>query len=213
MDFGLIKAGSTLKDFIRTYDDALDSSLCDLIISEYKDSSDVIKKSIIVNTDGVVKEDDDRNSSEVFLSDESIINLNPEIRREIDQKIFNACSGPFQRYIREVAPWLEAREDSGYSLLIYKKGNYFKEHVDILRYAQSPDSGWIHASQTKPRQVSMSIQLNEDYEGGDFTFFGGSFSIPKKKGSLTLFPSYSLFPHQVREVTSGVRYSIVSWFS
>lgn len=213
MNFGLIGPYSNLKDFIRTYDDALDSSVCDLIISEYQDNYGVTKKSATVDSDGNSKEDDHRNSLEVFLSHESVININREVRKEIDQKIFSACSELFQKYIEEVTPWIAAREDSGYSLLIYKKGHYFKEHVDILRYVTRNDSDWIHVSQSKPRQISMSLQLNEDYEGGDLTFFDGSYSIPKKRGSLTLFPSYSLFPHQVCEVTSGVRYSIVSWFS
>lgn len=52
--------------------------------------------------------------------------------------------------------------------------------------------------------------LNDDYEGGEFMMFGGQ-RIDLPAGSIVVFPSNFMFPHEVKPVTSGVRYSFVSW--
>ena len=52
--------------------------------------------------------------------------------------------------------------------------------------------------------------LNDDYEGGELSFFGDK-KIDIKKGDLLIFPSNFLYPHEVTPVTKGVRYSYVSW--
>ena len=62
------------------------------------------------------------------------------------------------------------------------------------------------------RKLSIVIQLSDpkDYDGGDFEFFdeGGNGKF-RGKGSVLVFPSVHM--HRVTEVTSGVRYSLVSW--
>jgi predicted 2-oxoglutarate/Fe(II)-dependent dioxygenase YbiX len=52
--------------------------------------------------------------------------------------------------------------------------------------------------------------LNDDYEGGEFLMFGDE-KIDLRKGDIMVFPSNFLYPHLVKPVTSGVRYSFVSW--
>jgi Rps23 Pro-64 3,4-dihydroxylase Tpa1-like proline 4-hydroxylase len=210
----LTNPDSSLKDFICTHEDAVDNDTCDLIMSEYKLDDVAVEKSTTVNSNREVDEIDFyRKSLEIGISHNSVISVNPEIRKDIDQRIFKACSQAYKEYIKNVAPWIDASEDSGYSLLIYTPGCYFKEHKDALRYPEHKAPEWVHISNTKPRQLSISIQLNENYEGGELKFFNGMYTIPKKKGSLIIFPSSALFPHQVCEVTSGTRYSIVTWFS
>ena len=54
--------------------------------------------------------------------------------------------------------------------------------------------------------------LNNDYEGGEFVFWG-DYKVEIKKGSVLAFPSIYLFPHEVKPVTKGVRYSWISWRS
>ena len=36
-------------------------------------------------------------------------------------------------------------------------------------------------------------------------------TLEKKKGSAVVFPSNFMFPHEVQKVTSGNRYSIMTW--
>jgi len=52
--------------------------------------------------------------------------------------------------------------------------------------------------------------LNDNYEGGDLVFFTDT-PIKMKAGSLLIFPSNFLYPHEVKLITKGTRYSIVSW--
>jgi len=57
--------------------------------------------------------------------------------------------------------------------------------------------------------MSMSLILNDDYEGGDLILF--STRIPKQEtGSMIFFPSF--LSHEVTPVTKGTRYSLVMWF-
>jgi hypothetical protein len=52
--------------------------------------------------------------------------------------------------------------------------------------------------------------LNDDYEGGElFMFKDHHIHLPA--GAVVVFPSNFMFPHEVKPVKSGIRYSYVSW--
>ena len=59
---------------------------------------------------------------------------------------------------------------------------------------------------------SLSIlgSLNNDYEGGELVFWGDKV-VKLKAGEIMIFPSNFLYPHEVKLVTEGTRYSYVSW--
>jgi predicted 2-oxoglutarate/Fe(II)-dependent dioxygenase YbiX len=52
--------------------------------------------------------------------------------------------------------------------------------------------------------------LNDDYEGGELMMFGDQ-RVHLPAGSVVVFPSNFMFPHEVKPVKSGTRYSYVSW--
>ena len=52
--------------------------------------------------------------------------------------------------------------------------------------------------------------LNNDYKGGELILFKDK-KIDLKAGNVVVFPSNFLYPHEVKPVISGVRYSYVSW--
>ena len=52
--------------------------------------------------------------------------------------------------------------------------------------------------------------LNDDYEGGEFLILD-DLKIELKKGDLLIFPSNFMYPHRVKPVLKGVRYSYISW--
>ena len=90
--------------------------------------------------------------------------------------------------------------------------------LDILQYeANSSLAGYsFHVDYDKnasQRALSISICLNNDFEGGEFVFDlnGEKISFAQNIGDCIIFPSNFLFPHQVNKVTYGVRYSLVSW--
>ncbi len=103
---------------------------------------------------------------------------------------------------------------------IYEPGDFFSAHRD--KDAVDPVApDWV-----KMRQVSVSIFLNDErggldderYEGGSLVFYGvrgdrsAGFRIPleSEEGMFVAFRSDWI--HEVQPVTSGRRYSIVTWF-
>lgn len=52
--------------------------------------------------------------------------------------------------------------------------------------------------------------LNDDYDGGEFFMFDDK-EIKMPAGSVIVFPSNFMYPHEVKPVKSGIRYSYVSW--
>ena len=61
------------------------------------------------------------------------------------------------------------------------------------------------------RKISITVQLNDDYEGGELELWRGQNPVAalKKKGTVVIFPSYML--HRVTPVTKGTRNSLVLW--
>lgn len=80
-------------------------------------------------------------------------------------------------------------------------GGHYDWHLDI-----GPDT-------ISHRKISIVVQLSdtEEYVGGDLQMMPGnySFSVPRKKGAVALFPSFIL--HKVTPVTEGLRRSLVLW--
>jgi PKHD-type hydroxylase len=92
----------------------------------------------------------------------------------------------------------------------YRKNGHYDFHIDGNGFTR-----WNHPynniTHNKTRKLSMTIVLNEDYEGGEFEFFNNDTLIKEKMGTIIVFPSYML--HKVRPVTKGMRYSLVAWFN
>jgi PKHD-type hydroxylase len=85
---------------------------------------------------------------------------------------------------------------------IYNVGSFYEKHTDSF-----------HETYEKPRKLSFVIQLTDEdeYTGGATLLWTGAkpHQIMKKKGSMTLFPSYTL--HEVTPIESGLREALVGW--
>jgi len=51
--------------------------------------------------------------------------------------------------------------------------------------------------------------LNDNYEGGEFTIRDKEVKLTR--GDILIFPSNFMYPHKVKEITKGTRYSFVTW--
>jgi len=138
-----------------------------------------------------------RNCSTIGMSFSSVITKNKIIRTNIDAELHVATQKIVARY-RGKFPKLEIERDTGYDLLKYEPGGFYKEHVDSFL--------------EMPRTLSCSIALNDEYEGGEFAFFNRELKYKVPKGGAILFPSNFMYPHEVMPVTNGTRYSIITWF-
>jgi PKHD-type hydroxylase len=66
-----------------------------------------------------------------------------------------------------------------------------------------------HTGNFLHRKLSCILPLNNEFEGGDFEFFHIGKPAEISVGTLIIFPSFKL--HRVLPVTSGERWSLVSW--
>jgi len=140
-----------------------------------------------------------RNSNVTWIKDWS----------ELENYIINIIKPVNQKY------WgfnLTKFEPLQYSL--YNEGDYYDWHSD--QHGSKYADGMI-------RKLSFAINLNDDYEGGEFEVatLSGAKELPKinvmnlnkednlSKGSMVVFPSYIW--HRVTPVTKGVRKSLVGW--
>ena len=88
--------------------------------------------------------------------------------------------------------------------LKYDPGGKYEQHID--------------RGSLSNRYLTVIINLNSDYEGGEFVFFNPSTRNKEvvkeeklKEGSVLIFPSNFLFPHSIKPITKGTRYSLVCW--
>ena len=105
------------------------------------------------------------------------------------------------KYFRDMQSEISWDRIVDISFLKYEEGGFYKWHTD-------------HCAEI-PRTISAIFILNNDYEGGELCFRNpdGSEEIimDKKANSLILWPSNFLYPHTVKPVKKGTRFSIVGW--
>jgi len=88
------------------------------------------------------------------------------------------------------------------SLLKYEVGGHYDLHCDAFTEA--------------PRILSCILLLNDDYKGGELQFADPITkevykTVENKSGKLIIWPSNFMFPHGIKPIIKGQRYSIVGW--
>ena len=81
---------------------------------------------------------------------------------------------------------------SNIRILKYDVGQSIKDHSDVGENIRA----------------SCTLNLNEDYEGGEFRFFDGQIKEVFKTGDAMLFPAEPIWIHGTEPITKGTRYSI-----
>ena len=107
-------------------------------------------------------------------------------------------------------------------LYVYYKAKFPKmasdtiNQIDLLKYTPGGKYN-VHTDHysTTRRVLSVIINLNDNYEGGDLIFTDQKEKEIKRlkldKGSIVFFPSNFIYPHSIEPITKGTRYSIVAW--
>ena len=181
-----------LQDYIVVFENVISNSLCDSILEEFKNEEWV--KTII---GGGQIDEKIRTAETIIISYPHIIEKNLKVRQNLDKYVYISAELAIRKY-NEKFPLAKIEEDSGYELLRYKEGQFYTQHTDSFK--------------ARPRAVSCSFALNDDYEGGEWGFFDREMVIKAPKGSAVLFPSNFMYPHEIMPVTKGIRYSLITWF-
>lgn len=87
----------------------------------------------------------------------------------------------------------------------YPVGGHYIEHNDSENFENGE---WRRIAN---RDISILFYLNDNYTGGELEFTSLGLKIKPKTGMMIAFPSYKEFAHKVHPVTSGFRYSLVTW--
>jgi len=195
------------------FTDGLDKKTCDKIINSAKGKW----KESVVNTKKNTT-DEERITGEKLINDIDKNTRISDVAWTTDQWIYDLI-WPYMRGANKRSGWkydIAGAEDM--QITRYKEGGFYHFHKDgrsdHLSAYDEPENEFLHGH---VRKLSMTVLLNNNYEGGEFQFAslsGGKCVINtpefNKIGSVIVFPSY--MEHRVAPVTKGIRYSLVTWF-
>ena len=187
-----------VKEFIKIYDNVISlPPIANLI--KWANTQKFNDAQILMNSDGVSGVDKKiRNTKNLILSNksESMTNVH------FGMLIARVCIDYIKRYEKDLNLsqfYIKGVHDI--QLLKYETGGFYNWHTD--------HSGDV------PRTISCILFLNDDYEGGELMFQDpqgeNEITIKPKSARLVIWPSNFMFPHTVKPVTAGLRYSIVAW--
>jgi hypothetical protein len=185
-----MNASSTLLSFAKVYENIIPDEVCDKLVSGFKKLSY-----------------ETHQWSSYSASQDSVSPSTEFLRAEIDPKnyiIYNPyMKKAMDRYYDDIGENLYLGRFSQPMVNKYDSGTQMLSHYDHI---------YSLFNGTKKGIPVLSILglLNDDFVGGEFVFWD-DYIVPLKKGSIIIFPSLFLYPHKVNMVTTGERYSVVSW--
>lgn len=182
-----------LADYIVHLPAALPGTFCEAVLAEYRDAGDWLAAQV----ESAGEQRAVRDTDMVPLSERSVIARNRAVRQRLDEALVRHTAEVLRHYHRRF-PRCQVGRDSGFELLRYRTGGFYRQHTDSFHRA--------------PRELACSFVLNDGYEGGGFAFFDRARVYTLARGDALLFPANFMYPHEVLPVTSGTRYAIVTWF-
>jgi len=176
-----------ITDYIEFYENILSDDVCDKIMAH--DWS--MRKSTYSNNDGMSK-----TSNERVRMDEVWITKDMPFYDDIKISMMKAIK-KYSNYHKNFS----CIHHTDFRINKYSEEGFMSEHVDNIHHSHGQHYGYP--------QVTILLYLNDDYEGGDF--FVAKEKFKPNKGSAIIFPSNFMYPHEIKSVTKGTRWSIVSW--
>ena len=123
--------------------------------------------------------------------------------REDGQFIFNKIQYFVLDYLKQLNLNLTIiKKFSAIRLNKYPKGSSMLPHVDHIHSLFDGKEKGIPI-------LSMVGLLNDNFKGGEFLICNKDINL--KQGEVVVFPSVFLFPHEVKQIIKGNRYSFVVW--
>jgi|TARA_R110000803_G_scaffold53828_2_gene110399 hypothetical protein len=188
-----------LLNYIRVYDDVLDKQVLQTFLK-------ICEENPNFNEAGITRSKEEPNFVNKQIRDVKSWGL-VNIGEESKTNVFWANYFHFkfmeslQRYNQEIGNSFSNFSIKDMQVLKYEKHGKYNFHVD-------------HGDLI-PRTFSCIYFLNDNYEGGELCFkfpdTPQESIIEKKANRMIVWPSNFLYPHAVKPVTKGTRYSVVSW--
>ena len=115
---------------------------------------------------------------------------------ELAKKYINIMITNYVLHIQKnICPTFDARlisQSHNVRILKYEKGQCIKDHSDV----------------EGTNRASCTLNLNEDYQGGEFRFFDGQIKHRFKTGDSMIFPADPIWIHGTEPIKKGTRYAI-----
>ena len=178
-----------LKNYLQVYDNYLDATFCNKIVSASKEVTWDLHRYYTPDGNYV------RTDNELSITYDSMKETEElqEAVRHLLIHYYNTFKFPwFSRWSN--------RSEIRYNK--YDQNTSMKLHCDHIHDLFDGEQKGIPI-------LSVVGCLNEDYTGGEFVMWDEV--IPVKQGTIMIFPSNFLYPHGVRPVESGTRLSFVQW--
>tara|TARA_R110000851_G_C13083762_1_gene566053 strand:+ start:1205 stop:1795 length:591 start_codon:yes stop_codon:yes gene_type:complete len=187
-----------LQNYIKIYDDIMDKNTLNTFLK-------ICKENPNFNEAGIVSSKENPNLINKEYRDVKMWSLNNIGEKSITNVFWaNYLSFKFKEALKKYSNdnnILSSGNLLEMQVLKYEKNGKYDFHVD-------------HGSLV-PRTISCIYFLNDDYEGGELCFkFPGNpneIIVEKKANRMIVWPSNFLYPHAVKPVKKGTRYSVVSW--
>ena len=132
----------------------------------------------------------------------------------------NNITETIKEIFKQINPKISFNYNSGYIIRkIYGKtrehsdGLFVDKQFNIINRESEQETRESNMNNVIVRNLSAVFTLNDDYEGGLFTFPAHHIQLKLKKGSVLLFPPYWTHTHSTTELLNNTfRYTITTWY-
>lgn len=183
-----------LTDYVKIYENHLDQELCKSAVEKFKNIDWQMHQFYKAETGEFVSYENELSVSYANIPEKS----------EIDKRVWFALERYILKDFENFRGWFDGwNGHTSVRFNRYDQDTQMKLHCDHIHS--------MFDGQRKGVPVLTVLgALNDDYEGGELMMFGNQ-QITLPAGSVVVFPSTFMYPHEVKPVKSGVRYSYVSW--
>lgn len=195
----------TLDEFVMTVDDVLSEDLAAGLLSEYVNSSEWL---------GTPSEQGGsiygKYPAKVVLITQPQVTDKSPVRQQLTRDVVASIRAAFDRYHEKFSRraqglnFLHIDSMVGLRLIRYETGQYMGVHTDKYPDSDSDRTSWP--------AVTFTINVNDDFEGGELTLLDGDIVFKGMARQGIIFPANFMYPHAVEKVTRGTRYSLAGWF-
>jgi hypothetical protein len=182
-----------LKYYIKQFDNFIEKDICEKTIEEMK--------KIEFHQHTFYNVETGTNSAVLGSKELSVSWGEVSTQKLITEKLKN-CIKDYIEYIN--MPWFKSFQ--AYSIIRFNK---YDENTEMALHCDHIHSMFDGKRKGIPILSVLGI-LNNNYEGGEFIMFD-NYKINLKIGDVLIFPSIFLYPHKVKSVNKGTRYSFISW--
>ena len=185
-----------LEDYIKVFPNMIDSTVCQDTINDVIKRP--LKKAIFKDyKENSISKPGEEERYEFHPTESEQLITTPPLMKIIWDSVHNYYS------YYNLPHWKEWNGYTTPKIHIYKPSSIMSRHVDHI-------TGVFDGNRKGIPTLSIVGLLNDDFTGGEFIMFD-DLEIKLKKGDVLVFPSIFLYPHEVKPIKTGTRYSMVSW--